>query len=126
MVIKTKRIELDDEGQWWDILEEMPYGVRVDIRDVINSHIGEDARVISDPSNMVMLVGCSVGWSYSDGNNNFPLDEQHIRELPNRIVAPILREMTILYYDVDPDASQAEQLEQESVRDGAEDDAKKD
>lgn len=123
MAIKVKQPPFtDDDGYQWEILEEMPYGVGVDIRDLVNANIGKDARLISDATNMIMLLGCTKKWGYGDD----PIDEEHVRALPKRIVTPVIREMVILYYDFDPDADDEDQTQREEELAAADADSKKD
>ena len=121
MAIKTKTITLDG-GDWWEVSEEMPYGVRVDIRDFINSHSDWSPNRQVDPVNTIMLLGCAVGWS-----DEKPINEDNLRkQWPIGKVTQMIRELNILYYNIDPNADEEERKEQERLTNEAEADIKKD
>lgn len=74
--IPAKRITWED-GQTWDVLVEIPYGVRSRIRSRASSLVKMNGNTFApdrsdtgammemiEEANMQRLVGCTVGWSW--------------------------------------------------------------
>lgn len=102
--IPIKRIEWED-GTWWDVLAEMPYGVQSRIRAAaagsvvfVNGELSTEnmdrQRMVQavEEANLIRLTGCSVGWSFK----GTPTREA-IEAMPSVRVAEVLKEMNRLH-----------------------------
>lgn len=96
--IPAQRICWED-GSWWDVLTDIPYGVQSKIRALAagavsfvdgklsldNSDASRMMQVMED-ANMLRLVGCSVAWSFPGKP-----DRNSIEMMPRRYVDDVLR-----------------------------------
>lgn len=89
MEIASKRINFDD-GSWWEILEEMPFGVSRRMARVVSSYSKPVEAAFE--TNVTMLVFCTTKWSFSA-----EVSEEELEKLPRRLVRRVLDEMNELY-----------------------------
>ena len=103
-LIPAKRIQWED-GRWWDVLVEMPYGVQARIRASAAGAVAfkdgkmslEDTdrkRLMEavEEANMTRMVGCTVGWSFTQ-----PLGEELILAMPRSYVDDVIKVLNTLH-----------------------------
>jgi len=107
--IALKRISFED-GQWWDVLVEIPHGTRSKIRRMSVKNMrdafkggkvdrtaisGEQMMDTVEETNALRLTGCTTAWSW-----NMPITRDSVDSLSPRHTKVALDVMTKLH---DPD-----------------------
>ena len=64
MDIKSKRINWPEDDSWWEILEEMPYGVSRKLAAVLAKYVNDMEAAFE--ANVVVLINCTTAWSFSN------------------------------------------------------------
>lgn len=105
-LIPARRIQWED-GRWWDVLVEMPYGVQSKIRAAAAGAVvfveGKMATSFEDwdprrmmtaieEGNQIRLLGCTVAWSFEQ-----PVTEESILAMPRSYVDDVMKVLNTLH-----------------------------
>ena len=104
--IESRRINFEDDS-WWEILDEIPYGVSRKLARTVAKYDSDIEAAFE--ANVVVLIDCTTAWSFSA-----EVSEEELEKIPSWKAQQMLREMDSLYDLAKTPEEKVKQAEEEN------------